>query len=382
MKHLVLVLSLFVTAVAYAQTPPWTPSIANDWYVHQPWIAGADYIQSNTINQIEMWQPETFDVDRIDLELGWAENLGINTLRISLPFLEWEQNSGGVQRRINKLLDLLQKHKMRVIFVLFDSVGDPYPEAGHQHQPKPGVRNSQWVQSPGAKGLVDAKELQKALLFAESVVADFSIDKRILAWEVWNDPDNTNIGRFNKSEPPNKLDLVRTILPEAFRYVRAGLPTQPVTSSLWQGDWSSKDKLSPVQKLQIELSDIISFQNYDGPAEFEKRVKWLQAFGRPVICTGFLDRNHGSTLEAILPIALKYNVGVLVGDLVEGKPQTWLPWDSWQEPYVGDRKPALWTEDLFTRTGPPYSQKEADFLKEIIASAPKPAVGKPPKKGK
>jgi hypothetical protein len=336
---------------------------------------GTNYIQSNTVNQIEMWQQETFDAERVDLELGWAEGLGIDTLRVVLDDMLWEKDPGGFQRRVDKLLKSVEKHKMRVIFVLFDSSGDPYPELGHQRQPKPGVRNSLWAQSPGNKGLTDPKQLAKALSYAEEVVAAYSIDKRVLAWDVWNQPDNMNDGRFGASEPPNKVDLVRTILPQAFRYARAGNPTQPVTSGLWRGDWSGADKLGPVEKIQIENSDVISFQNYDGPAEFEKRVKWLQAYGRPILCTGFLARQQGGTFEAILPLARKYNVGAIAGDLVAGKTQMWLPWDSWQQPYT-DRQPPVWADDIFRSTGPPYSQEEADFIRSAIAASPKP----PPKK--
>jgi hypothetical protein len=375
MKRSVLVISLLVNAAALAQTPQWTASAANEWYSRQPWIVGNNYIQSNTVNQIEMWQQETFDADRIDLELGWAENLGINTLRVFLNDQLWEKDSGGFRRRIDKLLKLAEKHRMRVIFVLFDSSGDPYPELGHQRQPKPGVRNSLWAQSPGAKGLTDPKQLQKALAYAEEVVAAYSIDKQVLAWDVWNQPENTNDGRYGSSELANKTDLIRSILPQAFKYARAGNPSQPVTSGLWKGDWSSADKLGPIEKIQLENSDVISFQNYDGPQEFEKRVKWLQAFGRPILCTGFLARNQGSTFEAILPIAQKYNIGAIAGDLVQGKTQMWLPWDSWQQPYT-DRQPAVWVEDVFESKGPPYRQEEADFIRKTIAGSAKPVARK------
>jgi hypothetical protein len=375
MKRLVLVISLF-SGAAIAQSHQWTPGAASDWYAHQPWIIGANYIQSNTVNQIEMWQPETFDGGRIDLELGWAENLGINTLRVFLHEMLWEHDSGALKSRMNKLLGLAEKHRMKVIFVLFDSSGDPYPELGRQRQPKPGVRNSLWVQSPGAKGLTDAKQVEDALNYAEEVVATFSIDKRVLAWDVWNEPDNNNAGIYANSELPNKADVVRALLPKAFQYARAGVPTQPVTSGLWRGDWSSEASLSPIEKIQIDLSDFVTFQNYDGPEEFEKRVKWLQAFHRPVVCTGFLARNQGSSIEAILPIALKYDVGALVGDLVQGKTQRWLPWDSWQKPYV-DREPSVWAQDLFRSTGPLYQPQDADIIHKMIASAPKPVTTKP-----
>jgi hypothetical protein len=371
MKRLVLVISLFLPAVAFAQAGQLSIAAAKDWYARQPWIIGANYIQSNTVNQIEMWQPETFDGDRVDLELGWAESLGINTLRVFLHEMLWEHESGALQSRMRKLLSIAEKHKMKVIFVLFDSSGDPYPELGHQRQPKPGVRNSLWVQSPGAKALSDPKQVEKILSYAKDVVAVFNIDRRILAWDVWNEPDNTNENSYQRSELPNKVEAVRALLPRVFQYVRAGEPEQPVTSGLWRGDWSSTASLSPIEKIQVELSDFISFQNYDGPQEFEKRVRWLQAFQRPVVCTGFLARNQGSSIEAILPIALKYDVGALVGDLVQGKTQMWLPLDSWQNPYT-DHQPTVWSQDLFQSTGPLYQKQDADVIRQMIASAPKP----------
>ena len=376
MHRLVSAFFLFSAAVTLAQTPQWTPAAAADWYSKQPWPVGSNYIQSNTVNQIEMWQQETFDSERVDLELKWAEEVGINTLRVFLNDQVWTKDPRGTQGRMSSLLKVADKHRMKVIFVLFDSSGDPYPEIGRQHQPKPGVRNSLWAQSPGAKGLTDQKSVEAALLYAENVVAVFNIDKRILAWDVWNEPENMNAGRFSNSEPPNKTELIKAILPKAFQYVRAGNPTQPVTSGLWSnGDWSSMASLSPIEKMQVELSDFVTFQNYDGPAEFEKRVKWLQAFGRPVMCTGFLNRTQGSTFEAILPVAQKYNVGALARDLVAGKTQTWLPSDSWKTPYV-DRKPEVWVQDIFTSTGPPYRKQETDFIKQMIATSAKPLSNK------
>ncbi len=304
-----------------------------------------------------MFQQETFDGDRIDLELGWAEwACGINTLRVFLHEMLWEKDSGGFNSRVGKLLKLADKHKMRVILVLFDSFGDPYPELGRQRQPKQGVRDSVWAQSPGAKGLVDPVQTERSLSYVKEVVNYFSIDKRILAWDVWNEPEMVNGSTYGMTEPPNKVALVTALLPKVFQYARAGQPTQPLTSGLWKGDWSSMASLSPIEKTQVELSDFISFQNYDGPQEFEKRVKWLKAFGRPVICTGFLARNQGSSVEAILPIALKYDVGALIGDLVQGKTMRFLPWDSWQTPYVG-REPSVWSQDLFFSTGPLYQPK-------------------------
>ena len=241
----------------------------------------------------------------------------------------WEHDSGGLQKRMNKLLSLTEKHKIKVIFVLFDSSGNPIPNWAIS-----GSQSLAFVILFGCrvlerKGLPIRSRWRKCSIMRR-IGGQFRHRPAVLAWDVWNEPDNTNAGHYTNSEPPNKAELVRDILPKIFQYVRAGSPTQPITSGLWRGDWSSAAKLTPIETIQVDLSDILSFQNYDGPEEFEKRVKWLQAFGRPVIRTGFLDRSHGSTFEAILPIAEKYDVGVLAGDLVAGKTQRWLPTDSWQ----------------------------------------------------
>jgi hypothetical protein len=54
----------------------WTREQANEWYGTQPWLVGCNFLPSTAINQLEMWQAETFDPETIDRELGWAESIG------------------------------------------------------------------------------------------------------------------------------------------------------------------------------------------------------------------------------------------------------------------------------------------------------------------
>ena len=357
---------LLFAAAAIAQTPQWSAEKANDWYARQPWLVGSNYIPAYAINQLEMWQAETFDSGRVDLELGWAENLGMNTMRVFLHDLLWQQDPGGFRKRIDRFLSAAKKHHIRPIFVLFDSCWDPFPDLGQQKNPRPGIHNSGWVQSPGAKALTDPKQEVRLLEYAENVILAFADDDRVLAWDVWNEPDNTNGSSYGRVEPRNKVELVTAFLPKVFQYARAGRPTQPVTSGLWHGDWSSPDKLSPIEKIQVELSDVISFHNYDKPEEFEKRIQWLQQYHRPIFCTEYMARGNGSTFQGILPIAKKYNVAAYNWGLVAGKTQTWLPWDSWQHPYT-DRNPSIWFHEIFTTNGKPYRQEEVDFIRATIA---------------
>ena len=173
-----------------------------------------------------------------------------------------------------------------------------------------------------------------------------------------------NTSSYGTSEPAGKREAVMAVLPTVFEWVRAGVPTQPLTSGLWQGDWSAPEKLSPMEKMQIGLSDVISFHNYDAPEEFEKRVHWLQAYNRPILCTEYMARANNSTFQGILPVAKKYKVAAYNWGFVAGKTQTNLPWDSWQKPYT-DREPAMWFHDIFDFDGKPYRPEEAEFIQQM-----------------
>jgi hypothetical protein len=372
MRFLLVGVTFLLSLPVFAQQPQrWSEAFANAWYAKQPWLVGSNYIPNYATNQMDMWQADTFNTDRIDLELGWAEDLGMTTMRVFLHDLLWQQDSSGFKRRIDRFLRVADKHHIKPILVLFDSCWNPFPETGPQPPPRPGIHNSRWLQSPGAKALMDPERYTRLLDYVRGVVGAFGDDRRILAWDVWNEPDNMNDNSYGKSEPMNKAALVQALLPKVFEWARAGVPSQPVTSGVWQGDWSSPEKLTAIEKIQLDNSDIITFHNYGPPAEFEKRVQWLQAYHRPIICTEYMARPMGSTFEAILPIAKKYEVGALNWGFAVGKSQTWLPWDSWEHPYT-DKQPNVWFHDIFYSNGQPYSQEEVNFIRQVTSHSPKP----------
>ena len=313
---------LLLGAAALAQSPHWTESAANTWYAKQPWLVGSNYIPANAINPLEMWQADTFDPDRFDMELGWAEDLGMNTMRVFLHDIPWETDPGGFRRRIDRFLRSADRHHIKPIFVLFDSCWDPFPEPLRQRPAQPGVHNSRWVQSPGARALMDPALRKRSLEYVRGIMGVFGDDKRILAWDLWNEPDNTNSGSYGKIEPVDKVAVVTELLPKVFEWARAAVPSQPLTSGLWRGDWSSREKLSPIEKIQIEQSDLISFHSYGPPDEFEKRIAWLEAFHRPILCTEYMARPNGSTFQGILPIAREHHVAAINWGFAAGKTQT------------------------------------------------------------
>jgi hypothetical protein len=251
-----LALILFLPG-AFAQSNRWTEKEAADWYQKQPWLVGANYIPATAINELEMWQAGTFNPKRIDKELGWAQGIGMNTMRVFLHDLLWEQDAEGFKRRIDQFLTIATKHKIKPMFVLFDSCWDPDPKLGKQRAPRPGVHNSGWVQSPGPPALKDPAQYPRLQAYVKGVVGAFANDQRILAWDVWNEPDNPNTSSYGKLEPANKVELVLALLPQVYEWARAAKPSQPLTSGVWKGNWSSADKLSAMEKIQLDAPTLL-----------------------------------------------------------------------------------------------------------------------------
>lgn len=351
---------------APATEQQWSQGRAAAWYAQQPWLVGANYVPASAINQLEMWQPETFDPQRIDKELAWAQALGMNTLRVFLHDLLWQQDSAGFRQRLDRFLQIAERHGIRPMLVLFDSCWNPESKLGPQPTPRPGVHNSGWVQSPSARTLANPAEYPRLQSYVTGLVGAFATDPRILAWDVWNEPTNLNDSIFLGAEAPMKVERVLALLPQVFGWARAANPSQPLTSALWiaEDDWSSLQRMQPVERIQVSQSDILSFHNYQPPGELQRHMSWLMNYQRPIILSEYLARGFESTIQSVLPMAKRYKVGAMNWGLVAGKTQTYFPWDSWQNPYVG-RPLKVWHHDLLRADGSPYSLTEANLIRDL-----------------
>jgi hypothetical protein len=357
---------LLSTSSLFAAEPAgrWSVDQANAWQAERGWLVGCNFIPSTAINQLEMWQADTFDLPTIDRELGWAEGLGFNSVRVFLHHLLWEQDREGFLKRMEQFLDTAEKHKIGVVFVPFDSVWDPFPQLGKQRAPRPHVHNSGWVQSPGVEIISDPKRHDELAGYARGVIAHFRGDKRIHAWDIINEPDNMNRSSYNQHEPKNKPELALLLLKKAYGWARGAQPSQPITSGVWQGtDWSTDEKLSEVDRFMVHNSDIISFHDYQPIEKLKVRVAALKRFNRPMLCTEYMARPAGSRFDPVLPYLKEQGIGAYNWGFVAGKSQTIYPWDSWTKKYTAE--PELWFHDIFRADGSIYDSGEVALIRKV-----------------
>jgi len=348
----------------------WSTDQANAWYAGQPWLVGCNYIPSTAINQLEMWQADTFDPGQIDRELGWAEKLGFNSIRVFLHNLPWQQDHEGFLRRIEQFLTIAQRHGIGVMFVPLDGVWDPQPKAGKQRAPRPHIHNSGWVQAPGAEILGDVERHGELRPYIQGLIGHFRNDPRVNAWDLFNEPDNPNSLTYGnagtKAELPNKAEMATLLLGKVFAWAREADPSQPLTAAVWRGPWPSHDKLSPIEKRMLDDSDVISFHSYGGLPNVRKRVDQLRRYERPIFCTEYMARGNGSRFDPVLGYFKKEKIAAYNWGFVVGKTQTNYPWGSWIRRYTAEPKP--WFHEILREDGTPYDAAEVEYIRSLTGA--------------
>lgn len=350
------------TSAALENQTRWSEQRADKWGAEQGWIVGCNFIPSTAVNQLEMWQEETFDLPTIDRELGYAHGLGFNAARVFLQDLLWKNDPDGLLSRMESFLRIADKHGIKVMFVIFDGVWNPFPHSGKQPAPVPHVMGSGWVQSPGAEILKDPKKQDELRPYVEGIIGHFKNDDRVLAWDVFNEPDNP-VPQYSSVELADKATRSLELIDKAFSWAREVGPTQPLTSGVWNGDWSSTKTLSAMERFQLDHSDVISFHSYAPLDAVKMKVEQLKRYNRPLLCTEYMARPLGSTFNPVLGYFKKENVGAFNWGLVLGKTQTAYPWDSWEKHY--DKIPKVWFHDIFWKDGRPFDSAEADYIRKL-----------------
>jgi len=325
---------------------PWSKQKANAWYSEQPWLSGCNFQPSSAINQIEMWQPASFDAATIDKELGWAEELGFTTMRVFLSSVVWENDKVGFKKNINQFLTISSKHKIKPMFVFFDDCWKPESSYGKQPAPKPGIHNSGWVQDPSVSLRKDTLKSFPALeKYVKDILTTFKNDKRILLWDLYNEPGNSDHGITS-------LPLLKNV----FKWARQVSPSQPISAGIWYFGCNE------LNVFQIENSDVITYHNYSDVKEHEKEINYLKMLGRPLICTEYMARKHDSRFENVMPMLKNLHVGAINWGFVSGKTNTIFAWD---EPLPDLKEPKLWFHDIYRQDKTPFDQNEVNIIKKL-----------------
>jgi hypothetical protein len=348
----------------------WTTEKADAWYARQPWLVGCNFIPSTAINQLEMWQAETFDPQTITHELGWAAGLGFNAARVYLHDLPWLQDAAGFKRRIQQYLEIAAGQGIKTAFVLFDDCWHDHPRLGRQPTPRPGMHNSGWVKSPGSETVRNRTAWGRLEAYVQDILGTFGSDERVLLWDLYNEPGNNFLVALNQPKLLRALQLLSQLgahrllpipsaplLRAAFTWARATQPSQPLTAGLWYLREKLEGRLNP---LLLELSDVITFHSYFPLPVTARLVTQLQATGRPLICSEYLARGSGCTFETHLPFFKEGKIGCFNWGLVSGKTQTMY---SWEDYYPTGEEPPLWYHDILRKDGTPYKAEEAEFIR-------------------
>src|SRR5690606_10366995 len=153
-----------------------------------------------------------------------------------------------------------------------------------------------WVQNPGAIILGNPARHDELKPYVQDVIGRFRNDKRVHVWDIFNEPDNP-VGQYKDVELPNKKEMALLLLQKAFVWAREMNPSQPLTSGVWIGNWGDPAKLTAMEKLQLEESDVISFHNYSKIEDLKKCVENLKRYNRPILCTEYMARGNGSFFE-------------------------------------------------------------------------------------
>lgn len=345
-KKIVLAIILAIN-IGFSQDNRWSIEKANNWYSNHTWITGANFNPSTAINQLEMWQADTFDPQTIDKELGYAEGIGFNTMRVYLHSLAYKADPKGFKGRMDAYLKIADKHGIKTIFVIFDDVWGATPKIGKQPEPKPGVHNSGWVQDPGDPASKNLENFPELEVYVKDIISSFKTDERVLMWDVYNEPGNSD--KFSTSVP---------LLEKVFVWAREVNPNQPLTAGIWQ--WNKKfQELNVIQALN---SDVITYHHYLEPEDHLKVVNLLKTHGRPLICTEYMARTRNSRFSNILPLLKDEHVGAINWGLVAGKSNTIYQWDT---PIPNGEEPVEWFHDIFRKDGTPYRQDEVDLIKKL-----------------
>ena len=354
----------------------WTEDEIWAWYKEQPWISGFNFIPSGAMDGA-VWLLQEYDHENAfrdaAKEIALAASLGLNSVRFFVPFYLWRVQHDTFMKNFEQLLALLDRYHMTMMPTLFNDccvAKSKYtdPILGPQPEPVPGYFGGTAVtpfdsdtQNGDTVGydITDEPEMEPVVeAYVRELARTYGNDKRILIWNVWNEAGNSQ--RMEKSVP---------LMKKVFGWMREEDVMQPLTADVWGAGadhpygWLKNPGIyAEVERVAIELSDIISFHFYGDYSHARMYIDCLKQYGRPLVNTEWMHRPYRSLIQTHLPLWKKEKIGSYFFGFVNGKAQFNYVWEFIKNlPGIDTR---LWMHDIFHSDFTPYDDEEIEVIRE------------------
>ena len=350
---------------------PWPKEKAWAWHDAQPWIRGVNYVPSDVVNYIDMWQEFGFErhFQTADRELALAAETGFNTVRLFLQYEVWLCEREGFLKRFDRWLGLCEKHGLRAIVVLFSDCAPPKEafflrRMGDQRKVYRGLAIK--PRSPHTGGdtvgynILDIPEhVEKLIEMETELLTLHRHDRRVLFWNIMNEPGYNHHGKV-------AAPVLRRMFETAWRID----PDQPLAADLFATLGRGKD--NPAEAVAARCSDIISYHCYRDFSFQVRRLAYLRRrFGRPLVNTEWMNRITGNRFQECYPLFWLEGVGAVSWGLVRSArhPSSSEPWPAlWTRHAAGkgdDLDLTLWMHDIFRPSLRPYDPHEVELIKRF-----------------
>ena len=358
----------------------WSEEKVWKWYNQRPWIRGCNFMSSDCANRADQWQEygfeERFETTKRELKL--VKETGFNSIRIIPEFIVWLKEHNGFMERFERYIEEAHKNGISCMVVLGNDCMPPKEEAlkrmnlGEQHVDwgyHGGRKVSQHgvINGAGYSLLDEPEYAEKYYEFVREIVTKYKDDERIIIWDVFNEPGNSNRKSMSLPHMMKFFEIIRNID-----------PIQPLTVGIWS-QTINFDNLLDIEKIGLENSDIITYHNYNNYENNIEEMHLLKKLGRPVINTEWLARCCKNTVEEMFPLYFLEKIGCYCWGFVAGKYQTYEPHNSVWYNYKDNPDAYLnwdfdfskWFHDLYRPSLNPYVPKEIYLIKKFSALADK-----------
>ena len=355
----------------------WSKEKAWKWYNSHTWIRGCNYMSADCVNRVDQWQALHFEerMKTTEEELRLMRELGFNSVRLILEYVVWEKEHDSFLTRFERYISLLDKYGISAMIVLANDCMPPktelwkMPDIGEQAYDvgyHGGRKHSQHGRhaGPAPHYYFDEHEsCEKYFEMVNEIVTLYKNDPRILMWDLFNEPGNSQ-----------RSGITLPILKRMVEVVRKINPSQPLTIGAWCCDKNYEFSM-PEDVFAIENSDIITYHNYSTYEEHVRVIKHLKKFDRPLINTEWLARCTGNTVFENFPLFYLENIGCYNWGFVAGKYQTYEPYEAHWQWYGEDKRAPIdftkWFHDLYRPSLRPYDPRETELISKFCALADK-----------